>query len=87
MRHELGNIVRWYGTNFDIENLKRTEEWIRKDERELRRITDAIPQTIVILNPAGVPVYANQAALHYTGLTIEDVVPRTSARESFIWRN
>ena len=45
----------------------------RKDERELRRITDAIAQTIVVQSADGVPIYANQAVLDYTGLTIEDV--------------
>src|SRR5437870_3403768 len=74
LRDELGNIVRWYGTNTDIENLKRTEDKLRQDERELRRITDAIPQTIVIQGPDGTPIYANQAVLDYSGFTMEDVV-------------
>jgi len=72
-RDERGDIVRWYGTNTDIENLKRTEEKLRQDEQELRRITDAIAQTIVVQSPTGVPIYANRAVLDYTGLTIEDV--------------
>ncbi len=66
-------VIRWYGTSTDIEALKQTEEKLREDERELRRITDAIPQTIVVLDEAGAPVYANQATLDYTGLTAEDV--------------
>src|SRR4029077_20577863 len=65
---------RWYGTCTDIETLKQTEEKLREDERELRRITDAIPQTIVVLDPSGALLYANQATLDYTGLTSEDVV-------------
>jgi formate hydrogenlyase transcriptional activator len=73
LRDERGEIVRWYGTNTDIEDLKRTEEKLRQDERELRRITDAIAQTIVVQSPDGVPIYANQAVLDYTGLTIEDL--------------
>src|SRR5204863_473006 len=54
--------------------LKQTQEKLREDERELRRITDAIPQTIVVLDPSGAPIYANRATLDYTGLNIEDVV-------------
>jgi formate hydrogenlyase transcriptional activator len=73
-RDEVGNVVRWYGTSTDIEVLKQTEEKLREDERELRRITDAIPQTIVVQDPSGVSLYANQATLDYTGLTIEDVL-------------
>jgi formate hydrogenlyase transcriptional activator len=73
-RDETGKIIRWYGTSTDIEALKQTQEKLREDERELRRITDAIPQTIVVLDPSGTPTYANQTTLDYTGLNIEDVV-------------
>jgi formate hydrogenlyase transcriptional activator len=73
-RDETGQIIRWYGTSTDIEALKRTEERLREEERELRRITDAIPQAIVVQDPNGTPIYANRATLDYTGLTIEDVV-------------
>src|SRR5271168_1694288 len=73
-RDELGNIVRWYGTSTDIEDLKQTEENLRKDECELRRITDVIPHIILTLDPCGVPLYANQTMLDYTGLTSEEVV-------------
>src|SRR6476660_6303959 len=73
-RDETGRIIRWYGTSTDIEALKQTQEKLREDERELRRITDAIPQTIVVLDPSGAPIYANQATLDYAGLTTEGVV-------------
>jgi formate hydrogenlyase transcriptional activator len=72
-RDETGKIVKWYGSITDIEDRKQAEEKLRQDERELRRITDAIPQTIIVQNPDGIPFYANQAALDYTGLTISDV--------------
>src|SRR5881397_2184778 len=74
LQDESGEIVKWYGTNTDIDDLKQTEGKLREEEREMRRITDAIPQTIVVLNQGGLPIYANQATLDYTGLTIEDVL-------------
>lgn len=74
LQDESGEIVKWYGTNTDIDDLKRTEAKLREDEREVRRITDAIPQTIVVQDPDGTTVYANQAVLDYTGLTMEDVI-------------
>jgi len=43
-RDETGKIVMWYGVSTDVETLKQTEEKLREDERELRQITDAIPQ-------------------------------------------
>jgi formate hydrogenlyase transcriptional activator len=69
-----GNVVRWFGSNTDIEDRKRAEKKLLEEERELRQITDAIPQTIVVLDPSGDPLYANQAMLDYTGLTMQDVV-------------
>ena len=69
-----GNLVRWFGSNTDIEDRKRAETKLLADERELRRITDAIPQTIVVLDPSGNALYANQEMLDYTGLSMEDVV-------------
>ena len=73
VRDDAGQIVRWYGTSTDIDALKQAEEKVREDERALRRITDAIPENIVILDPDGVPLYANRATLDYTGLTMTDV--------------
>src|SRR6266852_3859888 len=51
LRDETGKIVKWYGSSTDIEDRKRAEEKLRQEERELRRITDAIPQTIVVQDP------------------------------------
>jgi formate hydrogenlyase transcriptional activator len=67
-----GNVVRWLGSDTDIEDRKRMEMKLLKDERELRRITDAIPHMIVILDTKGNALYANQAMLDYTGLTMQD---------------
>jgi formate hydrogenlyase transcriptional activator len=69
-----GNVVRWLGSDTDIEDRKRVETKLLEDERELRRITDAIPHTIVVLDPKGHPLYANQEMLDYTGLTMQDVL-------------
>jgi formate hydrogenlyase transcriptional activator len=74
LRDETDKIVKWYGTCTDIETLKETEAKLREDERELRRITDVIPQAIVVQDPSGVPIYANQTTLDYTGLKAEDVI-------------
>jgi PAS domain S-box-containing protein len=71
---ETGKIAMWYGVSTDIENLKQTEEKLREDERELRQITDAIPQAVVVQDPVGLPIYANRAALDYTGLSADDVM-------------
>jgi len=73
LRDESGNIINWYGTDTDIDDLKRAEANLRQDEEELRRMTDAIPQTIFVLNPNGKAIYANRVALEYTGLSLDDL--------------
>ena len=82
-RDETGKIAMWYGVSTDIENLKQIEERLREDERELRQITDAIPQAVVVQDPFGVPLYANQATLNYTGLTADDVIAPTFRERIF----
>ncbi len=74
LRDELGQVTQWYGTNTDIDDLKRAEGKLRSDEQELRRITDAIPQTIIVLGTDGTVIHANQSALDYTGLAMEEVM-------------
>ena len=69
-RDETGAIVRWYGTSTDVEVLKQTEEKLREEKRDLRRITDSIPQAIVVQDPAGATLYANRGTLDYTGLAL-----------------
>jgi formate hydrogenlyase transcriptional activator len=73
LRDETGKIVRFYGTNTDIETLKRAEEKLREEERELRQIVDSIAQLVVFLSPDGGALRANRFTLEYTGLSPEDV--------------
>jgi len=65
VRDEHGNVVRWFGTSTDIENLKRAE-------KELRDLVDYVPQLIVIREPDGRSIYANRATLDYLGRTFEE---------------
>lgn len=62
-----------------IERQRSQEEFTRfldelqNSEEELRRMTDAVAQTIVVLNHGGKVIYANRVALEYTGLSLEEV--------------
>jgi len=53
VRDQLGKIVTLYGTHTDIEDRKGRKNKLRRSEAELRRMIDAIPQTIVVLDPDG----------------------------------
>ncbi len=46
LRDESGTIVKWYGTNIDIEDRKHADEALRESERHSRLIVDTIPGMI-----------------------------------------
>jgi len=73
LQDEQGTLVRWTGISVDIDDLKRSEQKPREDEADLRAITDAIHQSVVVLSPDGKTVYANRVALDRTGLTPGEV--------------
>jgi PAS domain S-box-containing protein len=74
VRDEQGNIVKWYGINTDIDDLKKAEAAQQSSERNLREITNVIPTIIHVLRPDGSVFYVNQRAMDYTGLTMADVL-------------
>src|SRR2546428_3550564 len=57
----------------EIAERRGAEEKLRQDERELRRITDVIPQAITVLAPDGSTLHTNAFLLDYTGLSLEDI--------------
>jgi len=57
----------------DLSDRKREEEKLRQDERELRRIPDAISEAVGVLTPDGKVIHANKVVLDYTGMTVNDL--------------
>jgi PAS domain S-box-containing protein len=62
---EQGNIVKWYGTTSDIEDLKRAED-------RIRLIIDTLPTMVWTLKPEGAVDFVNQRWMDYTGLSFEE---------------
>ncbi len=56
-----------------LRNEMSNREHIAKAEAELRKIVDAIPAFIGVVNPDGIIIYTNQIVRDYTGLTPEEV--------------
>src|SRR5262252_5438361 len=77
LKDERGQIIRWYSTGTDIDDRKRAEQKLRESEENLRTITDAIRQSIVVLAPDGTMLYANRVFREATGLTIREVNDKT----------
>ena len=72
LRDVEGRVIRWYNLLTDIDDLKRAQMKLRQDEEELRQITDATPQAIIVFSADGRPLYANRFTLTYTGLSLGD---------------
>jgi len=71
-RDESGTIVKWYGTNIDIEERKQAEDAVRANELALRKIIDAIPTQVHCNRPDGTNEFSNKRWQEYTGLSSEE---------------
>jgi PAS domain S-box-containing protein len=67
VRDEQRNIVKWYGTTSDIEDLKRAED-------RVRLIIDTLPTMVWTLQPDGAVDFVNQRWMDYTGLSLEEEI-------------
>ena len=74
LRDESGKVIRWYVTATDIDDRKRAEQKLRQSEQDLRTITDAIRQVVVVLAPDGTTLYANRVALDLTNIALEEAM-------------
>jgi formate hydrogenlyase transcriptional activator len=68
-----GAVVKWFGTNTDIEDRKRAEDALRSSEQSLRLIVDSIPGFVSTTNAAGELEVVNRQVLEYFGKTTEEL--------------
>jgi PAS domain S-box-containing protein len=73
VRDTENKVTAWYLLLTDIDDLKKAEEALQSSERNLSLLVNAIPTSIHVLRTDGSVLYANQIALDYVGLTLEDV--------------
>jgi formate hydrogenlyase transcriptional activator len=73
LRNDSGKVVKWYGTNTDLEDRKRAEDALRSNEQSLRLILDSIPGFVSTFNAAGEVELQNRQVLEYTGKTAEEM--------------
>jgi PAS domain S-box-containing protein len=73
LRDDSGRIVKWYGTNIDIEDRKHAEQVLRASETNLRQIIDSISGLVCTMSPAGVTELVNRPIMDYFGKTFEEL--------------
>ncbi|MGY4546196.1 PAS domain S-box-containing protein [Bradyrhizobium sp. USDA 4513] len=72
-RDERGELAGWYGTMIDIEAKRQAEDALRKSERQLQQLIDAVPALIWSTTPDGTPTYVNKRFKVATGASLEDI--------------
>jgi PAS domain S-box-containing protein len=73
LRDESGRIVKWYGTNLDIEDRKRGEEDLRARELSWRQIIDNIPGLVHTTDAMGEVEFVSRQTMEYFGKTNEEL--------------
>jgi PAS domain S-box-containing protein len=76
LHDDSGNVIKWYGVAFDIEDRRLAEEAQRRSEaalsearRELQLTIDSIPVMVSTFDPDGTRSFVNQQWQNYTGHT------------------
>jgi PAS domain S-box-containing protein len=96
LRDEAGKIVKWYGTNTDIEDRRLTEQLTQQAERRLRAAIDIIPAIVWTTLPDGTNDFHNQRLQSYTRFSLEQAQgtgwtamlhPDDVAQHIDTWRN
>src|SRR6266851_2560374 len=72
VRDEAGQIVKWFGTNTDIEDQKRIEEALRQSQERVRALMNSSIIGIFVSEEDQI-VEANETYLRMTGYTQEDL--------------
>jgi PAS domain S-box-containing protein len=94
LRDERGGIVKWFGTNTDIDDRRRAEEALRSNELNLRQMTETIPEMLWSATPEGAIDYCNARFLNYTGFSAKEVLddgwqktihPDDAGRVASVW--
>ncbi len=73
MRNAEGDIVQWYGVCLDIDAQMHAEEALRRSERSLQQLIDAVPALIWSTEPDGTPTYVSKRFTDATGAALEDI--------------
>src|ERR1700712_5137160 len=70
---DAGKVVRWYGTNTDLEDRKRTDDELRSNEPSFRLLVDTIPGLVCTMSAGGEVELVNRRILDYFGKTLEEL--------------
>lgn len=65
-----GRISGWYGTGFDIEVFRKTDDALRESVRSLRELVETVPALIWCMTPEGEPIYFSRRLRDFFGFDV-----------------
>jgi PAS domain S-box-containing protein len=74
MRDRRGILLRWVSISQDIEDSKRAESTLRKQEEAYRHMVDFVPACICVADAQGDIIYANKVAVAALGKPVEQII-------------
>jgi PAS domain S-box-containing protein len=84
VRNEAGQVVRWFGTNTDIDDKKKAEQALRESEELARSVIEGNPDAVAVLDASGRALLMNATAQRRRILTVGSSRPETFWLET--WR-
>lgn len=94
IKDDHGKVIRWIGTNTDVDEKLRIQEELKQSEDRLRQISDFMPQIVWSTDAHGNHDFFNKRWYEFSGLTFEEskgeqwgriVHPDDSERVKGIW--
>ncbi len=67
-------MLRWFGTNTDVDELKRAEEALRESEKRLSAIVDTAVDGIIVIDETGIVQSVNPATRRIFGYTPDEIL-------------
>lgn len=71
VRDSLGQVVKWFGTNTNIDALRKEQDVLKESERKFRELAEALPEIMWGSDAEGKMTYLNPQWFAYTGLRKE----------------
>ncbi|HWZ50426.1 MAG TPA: PAS domain S-box protein [Granulicella sp.] len=69
-----GNIVRWYGTEMDIHDMKEAEEKLQESEQQWRDVFENNPTMYFMIDTAGTVLAVNPFGAEQLGYNVDELV-------------
>ena len=74
VRDSTGRVVRWFGTNTNVDSLRKDQDLLRESERQFRELAESLPDLVWTFGPQGdEAVYVNKHWLAYTGFKPDEI--------------